>query len=117
MRGTALAQRSWSQVGVICGELLDQEGFLATLWPPRGKLFTDSDFDGLYSSNKGRPAVGAHRAGSLRRGEGEADDSIGVAGRLSAHPDKVSLSRFRSSRRRFARTVAAGAVTWSRFNS
>ncbi|HTW07110.1 MAG TPA: IS1182 family transposase [Acidimicrobiales bacterium] len=56
MRGTALAQRSWSQVDVICGELLDQDGFLATLGAARGNLFTDADFDGLYASNKGRPS-------------------------------------------------------------
>ena len=56
MRGTAVAQQSWSQVEVICGELLDDDGFLATLGTARGTVFCDEDFDCLYSSNKGRPS-------------------------------------------------------------
>ena len=36
---------------------------------------------------------------------------------FSAHPDNVSLSRFHSSRRRSAKSAAAGAATWSRFSS
>jgi transposase len=56
VRGTALAQRSWDQVDVICGELLEEEGFLATLGAARGALFSDADFDPLYASKKGRPS-------------------------------------------------------------
>jgi len=56
VRGTALAQRSWDQVDVICGDLLDEEGFLATLGAAKGTLFSDADFDHLYSSKKGRPS-------------------------------------------------------------
>ena len=52
----ALAQRSWDQVDVICGELLEEEGFLATLGAAKGTLFSDADFDRLYSSKKGRPS-------------------------------------------------------------
>lgn len=56
MRGTTTAQGSLSQVGVICAELLEEEGFLATLGMARGKLFTDADFDCLYASKRGRPS-------------------------------------------------------------
>ena len=56
MRGTTTAQGSLSQVEVICGELLDDDGFLATLGTARGKLFADEDFDPLYASRKGRPS-------------------------------------------------------------
>ena len=41
MRGTATAQGSFSYVEVICGELLDDDGFLATLGTARGTLFAD----------------------------------------------------------------------------
>src|SRR5580658_8178116 len=56
MRGTAMAQGSLSQVDVICAELLDDDGFLATLGTARGSLFTDADFDCLYASKRGRPS-------------------------------------------------------------
>ena len=56
MRGTSAAQGSLSQVELICGELLDDYGFLATLATARQKLFADEDFDALYASRKGRPS-------------------------------------------------------------
>lgn len=56
MRGTATAQGSLSQVELVCAELLDDDGFLATLGTARGTLFSDENFDRLYASNKGRPS-------------------------------------------------------------
>lgn len=56
MRGTAEAQGSLSQVEVVCGDLLDEEGFLATLSEARGTVFADEDFEPLYASRRGRPS-------------------------------------------------------------
>jgi transposase len=56
MRGTATAQGSLSQVDVICAELLEEDGFLATLGAARGSLFSDENFDCLYVSKRGRPS-------------------------------------------------------------
>jgi transposase len=41
---------------MICGELLDDEGFLATLRQARGTVLSDADFDQLYPSDRGRPS-------------------------------------------------------------
>jgi transposase len=56
VRGTASLQGSLSQIDVVCGELLDEDGFLATLGKARGSLFTDEDFACLYASRRGRPS-------------------------------------------------------------
>src|SRR5215211_7178554 len=56
MRGTAEAQAHVWDADVLCGELIEEEGFLATLGRARGTLFTDADFDRLYPSARGRPS-------------------------------------------------------------
>lgn len=56
MRGTAEQQGSFSAIDMVCGDLLDDEGFLATLRGARGTLFRDADFDPLYPSGRGRPS-------------------------------------------------------------
>ncbi len=56
MRGTAELQASFTSIDMICEELLDDEGFLATLRQARGTVFSDEDFDRLYPSGRGRPS-------------------------------------------------------------
>lgn len=54
MRGTADSVL-WD-TDALCADLLDDEGFLATLGRARGRVFTDANFDRLYPSGRGRPS-------------------------------------------------------------
>jgi transposase len=56
MRGDADDQGLLWDANVLCDELLDDEGFLATLGGARGVLFRDDDFEALYPSRRGRPS-------------------------------------------------------------
>ena len=56
MRGDVESQGLLWDTGALCEELLDDEGFLATLGKARGELFCDEDFDQLYPSRRGRPS-------------------------------------------------------------
>ncbi len=56
MRGDTEVQGLLWDTEALCEDLLDDEGFLATLGRARGELFCDEDFDVLYPSRRGRPS-------------------------------------------------------------
>jgi transposase len=56
MRGDAQDQGLLWDTNVLCEDLLDDEGFLATLGRARGVVFCDEDFASLYPSRRGRPS-------------------------------------------------------------
>ena len=56
MRGDAEDQGLLWDANVLCDDLLDDEGFLATLGRARGVMFCDEDFEAAYPSRRGRPS-------------------------------------------------------------
>ena len=86
MRGDAQDQGLLWDANVLCDDLLDDEGFLATLGRVRGVLFRDSDFDSLYPVGLAQLAAvedpqqyrRPHR--SLEQRAGEAQQVVPVGG-------------------------------------
>src|SRR5919197_81061 len=56
MRGTVPAQSLLWTTDRLCEDLIEDEGFLATLGRAKGVVLTDADFDRLYPSTRGRPS-------------------------------------------------------------